>query len=149
MREVAKRGRTWPRRWRLVAVCAVVNSLAAGLIVLFGPADNAAIAPQAAAPPPLGLFFDLRWLLVDARSWLTFAVGAAVLLLLRSLLSAWQANLAWPGRPPPFGQLALRAAIFNVLTGVLLFPFALLLFALGAFSLSWLYLAAVPAALVV
>jgi len=132
----------------LVLVCLVTNLAEAGVAVGLGIAGGAAIAPQAAAPPPLALFGDLRWLLVYERSWTTFALGAGALLALRSSVTALQARLAWPGPKPPFGRLAARAALANVALGALLAPFALLLYGFGAFPVSWLYFAAVPSVVV-
>ncbi len=133
----------------LILTCLAANLAEAGFVVVCHIGGGAAIAPQAAAPPPLGLFSDLRWLLVYERSWPTFALGAGLVVTVRSSLSALQARLAWPGSPPPLAQLLARSFIFTVLLGALLFPFALLLFALAAFPVSWLYFAAVPCALVI
>jgi hypothetical protein len=107
------------------------------------------LAAQAAAPPPLALFGDLRWLLVYERSWPTFAAGLLLLLLLRPLLTAAQARLAWPDLDKPrLAGLWWRSLAFEVVVGALLSPFALMVFALGAFPVSWLFFAAVPPAIV-
>jgi hypothetical protein len=136
------------RWWALVSLCVLANVAEAAVVLLVGTAAGASIAPQAAAPAPLGLFSDMRWLLLYSRSWWSFAAWGMAAFAVRSLLTAGQVHLSWPGPRPPFRRLLARAAAFNLGAGILLTPLALILFAFAAFSVSWLYFAAVPSVVI-
>jgi hypothetical protein len=144
-------GRRQPRARPSAALrltCCGANLLEASIAVALGVRGGAALSPQAAAPPPLGLFSDLRWLVVYERSWPTFAAGLTFVLLARSALSALQLHLAWPKSAPAPRHVLTRLIVFDLALVVVLGPFALLLFGLAAFPVSWLYFAAVPSAVV-
>jgi hypothetical protein len=94
-------------------------------------------------------------MLVYERSWATFALVVGAWLLVRPLLGALQAAVSWPATPataaparPAFTSLWARSLAFDVAVGALLAPFALMVVALGAFPVSWLFFAAVPPVLV-
>lgn len=140
--------RAGPRLAALRLVCAGANVAEAAVALAFGIGGGLALAPQAAAPAPLGLFSDLRWLLVYERSWLSFALGLGLVLVFRTGLTALQIRLAWPTAPPALGRLFARLGAFHLVLAVVLMPFVLLLFGFAAFPVSWLYFAAVPSAIV-
>ena len=82
-------------RWRLP----VIEALILGMI---GAAGAQALAPQASAPAPFGVFHDLRWLLVFHPSWHAFALELAALIAVRSTITALLLRAAWPiGKDPP------------------------------------------------
>jgi len=142
-----REARTGARLGRLAALCVGVDLAVVVTALALGLPGGPETAPQAAAPPPLALFADLRFVLVYERSWPGFALLAAGVLLARSALTALQARLAWPPLPPPrFGLLFGRSLLFHLLAAALLGPSALLLYAMAAFPISWLFFAALPIA---
>lgn len=125
--------------------------LEASLLAALGPAPAMALAPQAGAVAPLGVFHDLRWLAVYSRSWAGFALEGTALLAGRTVLTALSVRAAWPsgkGRPA-LGRCVVRAGLFSLAAGSLLSPFAVALFGLAVVPVSWLWFAAVPGALIV
>lgn len=148
-----EQARFW-HRYPLLALTVALPVIEAGVGVMWKVGGTAGLAPQASAPAPLGVFHDLRWLLVYNRSWVMFAAGVVALVLERSLLTALFVRAAWPdgaGVPPrPSLRQALRwSAPFTVIALVALTPWALLLFGMAVVSLSWLFFTAVPPALAV
>ena len=130
--------------------------LAVGLPVLealilgaIGASDAQALAPQASAPAPFGVFHDLRWLLVFHPSWHAFALELAALIAVRSTITACLLRAAWPaGRPPPGAlRLAAGSVAFTIVAALVLLPFAALLLGMAIVSLSWLFFIAVPSVL--
>ena len=116
-----------------------------------GPGSRPDLAPQASAIAPFGVFSDLRWVSVYNNSWAALAAELAGVLVVRSALTALSIALAWPAnlRPPGVGKLVRRSLFATALAAVLLSPSVTLLFGLAALPVSWLFLAAVPAALLV
>ncbi|MGH9071111.1 MAG: hypothetical protein ACRDX8_08115 [Acidimicrobiales bacterium] len=135
----------------LIALCVGANLLEASLLAALGPASALALAPQASAVAPLGVFHDLRWLVVYADSWDDLAVKGLALLAARSALTALCVLAAWPdGIPRPnFRRCFLRAVVFNLFAGLLLAPMAVLLFGLAVAPVSWFWFAAVPSAAII
>lgn len=121
------------------------------LVGLLGPRSALALAPQATAIAPYGVFHDLRWLLVYSHSWLTVGLESAALLLVRGLITAWTVRLAWPrdAQRPAFRLLLLRSITFTTAAGVLLLFSGSLLVGLAVTSISYLFFTAVPVALFV
>jgi hypothetical protein len=131
---------------RLVATC--VGLVVAETIVVWAAAPHSglALAPQVSAPAPYDVFHDLRWLLVYHRSWLGFAFEAILFLGFRSVVTLVLVGASWPDgvARPPARELAQRCVRSTALLGLLLLPFAVLLFATAVFSLSWLFFVGVP-----
>jgi hypothetical protein len=135
----------------LVVTTVALAVVEATLVVAVGPADAAPLAPQVAAPPPFGVFHDLRWLLVYHPSWLVFVVGALALVAARAALDCALVRAAWPPdqEPPSLRTQLTHAARFTAATAAALVLFAVLTFALAFTSLSWLFFVAVPVLLMV
>jgi hypothetical protein len=124
----------------------VLEALILGVI---GAAGAQALAPQASAPAPFGVFHDLRWLLVFHPSWHAFALELAALIAVRSAITALLLRAAWPvGKDAP-GPLRLAAGsvAFTMVSALVLLPFAALLLGMAIVSLSWLFFIAVPSVL--
>ncbi|HZD65036.1 MAG TPA: hypothetical protein VE152_02945 [Acidimicrobiales bacterium] len=139
------------RRPTLLALCVAPNLLEAALLAWFGTQVNILLAPQASAPAPFGVFHDLRWLVVYANSWTSLALEGLALLVFRSLLTAFTVRAAWPPgmARPRLPALLARATLFTVAAAALLAPWTLLLFGEAVAPVSWFFLAAVPATLII
>ncbi len=139
-------GKPW-----LVALCVGGTVLEAVLLSLAGPRSAMGLAPQASALAPFGVFCDLRWLIVYHNSWPGFAGEALALLVGRAMFTAATVAAAWPEtRPrPALARLVVRSTVFTALAAVLLAPWTVLLFGLAVISVSWLFIAAVPSALII
>ena len=114
--------------------------------------ENAALGPQATAPPGLDVFHDMRWVSVFHNSWLTFGLELAAVVVLRSLWMAWVVRMSWPdsaGPPPALFSAARRAVLFYALAMVLFVPWVVLLFGMAFSHLSFLFFAALPPALAI
>jgi hypothetical protein len=124
----------------------VIEALILGMI---GAANAQALAPQASAPAPFGVFHDLRWLLVFHPSWHAFALELAALIVVRSTITALLLWAAWPiGKDPPGPmRLAAGSVAFTMVSALVLLPFAALLLGMAIVSLSWLFFIAVPSVL--
>jgi len=135
----------------LIALCVAAAVVEALLVVLLGPAAAIALAPQVSGLAPIGVFHDLRWLLVFTDSWTTFGFELGALLVVRTVFTAACVRLAWPaGRAAPsWRSLLLRSLSITLVTGVLLFPFASLLFGMAVVSVSWFFLGAFPAVIAI
>lgn len=147
---------TWRRvassRWtKLTALCVGLNLLEASLVTVFQHGAHPDMAPQANAIVPFGVFGDLRWISVYHDSWAAVAGELAAMLVVRGGLTALSIVLAWPSQlPPPTAGTALRRGVCaTALSAVLLLPSVTLLFGLAVLPVSWLFLAAVPTALLV
>jgi hypothetical protein len=138
------------RHRALIAFC-VVASMAEALVVILVSRPARALAPQAVAIPPLGVFHDLRWLFVYADSWWVFGLGLAAIIVGRAALTTLLVRLAWPVElPKPGLQNGLwSSAAFTAFAAVLLSPMVALVFAVAVVPFSWPYLAAVPAVVLV
>jgi hypothetical protein len=112
-----------------------------------GPA--LALAPQAAATAPFGIFHDERWLLVYAGSWPVVAFGAVGIVVTRGALTGIMVKLAWPESAPPLSwRNALVRGWWSTLgAGALLSLCAALLVAFEMAPISDLWLCAVPTAI--
>lgn len=139
------------RRWRLIAICAGLPLAETIVLWAVGLSGDLGIAPQISGPPPFDVFHDLRWLLVFHRSWLGFALGLAVLLVARSLITGLIVREAWPEHldRPSFATAWRTSLLFTITAVLLMAPWALLLFGLAVVPLSWLFFTAVPSALMV
>ena len=132
-----------------VAIGLAVGELA--LVNLLGPQTALAGAPQVSAPPPYDVFHDLRWLAVYVPSWLAFALALVVFFVARTGVTAVLVAHAWPNSVPrPSGRERVRRAAWStaILT-VLLVPWVVMLFATAVFSLSYLWIVAVPVVLMI
>ena len=114
-----------------------------------GPIPALALAPQATAPAPWAVFHDLRWLLVYTHSWLTVALEFLAFVIVRGGITAWTVWLAWPHDRdrPSFLTMARRAVTFTIAAAILLTFSASLLVGLAVASVSYLFFASVPVAL--
>lgn len=140
------------RRHRaLVALCVLVPMAEATVVAALGPLSAGPITPQSTAPVPFGVFHDLRWVLVYHSSWLSFGLEMAALWGLRSALTAATVRLAWPqdADPPHWPHLLRLGAASTLATGLLLFPFAALLFGMAVVPVSYLFFGALPVVLVI
>ena len=134
----------------LIALAVGGAVLQAGLLSVAAPAARP-LAPQVTALPPLGIFYDLRWLFGYNRSWDGFALTFAGLVLARAALSMALIRLAWPYRlpRPSYAGTFGRCIVFTVIVSVLLSPVVTLLFGVSLLPFSWPYLAALPAMLLI
>jgi hypothetical protein len=134
---------------QLIVLAAGLPVLEALVLGLVGAPGAQALAPQATAPAPFGVFHDLRWLLVFHASWFAFALELAALIAVRSALTALLVRAAWPpGMDPPSPlRLLGGSVVFTVVSAVVLLPFAALLLGMAIVSLSWLFFIAVPSML--
>ncbi|MGA3218117.1 MAG: hypothetical protein ABSE77_03400 [Acidimicrobiales bacterium] len=138
-------------RWRLVALCTGLNLAETAAVMGFDPGARPELAPQASAIAPFGVFGDLRWVSVYNNSWAALAGELMAVLVVRGAITAVSIALAWPAHlpRPSVGKLVRRSLFATALAAVLLSPSVTLLFGLAAVPVSWLFLAAVPAALLV
>lgn len=135
------------RAHRLLLATAIGAAVAeTALVAALVPDPPVALGAQVSAPEPLGVFHDLRWLLVFHRSWVGFALGALALLAFRSTMSTLLVVAAWPRGVPRPGWAATQARVAGatLLAAVVLTPWAVLLFAGAAISLSWFFYVGVP-----
>ena len=145
----------WRRRLSpftaLAALCVGLNLLETGLVLGFDHGARPDLAPQASAVAPFGVFGDLRWLSVYHDSWLSLGLEVAAMLAVRATLIGVSVGLAWPSgldRPSP-PRLLRQGLVGTAIAAVLLAPSVALLFGMAAVPVSWLFLAAVPAAFLV
>jgi hypothetical protein len=133
----------------LIVLAVALPVLEALILGVIGAAGAQALAPQASAPAPFGVFHDLRWLLVFHPSWHAFALELAALIAVRSTITALLLRAAWPidKDPPSPGRLAAGSVAFTMVSALVLLPFAALLLGMAIVSLSWLFFVAVPSAL--
>jgi hypothetical protein len=133
----------------LVVVCTAAAVVEALLVDAFAPASSLGLATQVTAPPPFGVFHDLRWIVVYHESWLGLAGELLAFVVFRSVLTAVCLRAAWPHDLPrePWALSIRRSVVFTVIVGVLLAPWAALMFALAVVSLSWLFFVAIPVVL--
>jgi hypothetical protein len=133
----------------LIVLAVTLPVLEALILGVIGASGAQALAPQASAPAPFGVFHDLRWLLVFHPSWHAFALELAALIVARSTITALLLRAAWPiGKPAPGPpRLAACSVAFTVVSALVLLPFAALLLGMAIVSLSWLFFIAVPSVL--
>jgi len=146
---MVKRGR-WTG-WRLVGLAAGLPMLEAVLIDLFGPGPARALAPQASALGPFGVFHDLRWLLVYHWSWIFFIFELTVAIVVRGALIGFFVREAWPEDVPrPSARATIvRGILFTAGAVVILAPWAIIMFAQAVIPVSWFFFAAIPPFLIV
>ena len=125
--------------------------LEAVLIDLFGPGPARALAPQASALGPFGVFHDLRWLLVYHWSWIFFIFELAVAIVVRGAIIGFFVREAWPeGVPRPSARAAIvRGIVFTAGAVVVLAPWAIIMFAQAVIPVSWFFFAAIPPFLII
>ena len=133
----------------IAAACGTAMSEAV-LLVLLAPTARA-LAPQVTALPPLAVFHDLRWLYGVQRSWFTFCLLLAGLVLTRSAVNAVMVRLAWPaGLPSPAPLMALgRALAVTAFALVVMSPIVSVTFGVAILPFSWPFLAMLPAMLLI
>ena len=126
------------------AVGLAVGELA--IVSLLGPYTALAGAPQVSAPAPYDVFHDLRWVAVYVPSWFVFVVALGALFAARTAVTAVLVANAWPTAVarPSARELVRRAAWSTAILAVLLVPWVVMLFASAVFSLSYLWIVAVP-----
>lgn len=137
------------RVWLLIFVTAGIAMAEAAALRSAGDVSVLGLAPQVTAPPPYGVFHDMRWLFVYNSSWFTFAWQAAALVVVRTLLSTLVITLAWPepdrDHDHDHGRPSLRSMLlsnfgFAVTALFVLSPWACISFAASGTSLSWFVL---------
>jgi hypothetical protein len=133
----------------LIVLAVALPVLEALILAVIGASGAEALAPQATAPAPFGVFHDLRWLLVFHPSWHAFALELTAFIVVRSTITALLVRAAWPRGMQPPGALRLAAAsvAFTMVSALVLLPFAALLLGMAIVSLSWLFFIAVPSVL--
>jgi hypothetical protein len=133
----------------LVVVCALAAVLETVLVSVFAPTASLGLATQVVAPPPFGAFHDLRWIVVYHESWLGLAFELLAFVVFRAGLTTVCLRAAWPSDVPeePLAVTVRRSVVFTIVVGVLLAPWAGLMFALAVVSLSWLFFVAIPVVL--
>jgi hypothetical protein len=146
---MVKRGR-WTG-WRLVGLAAGLPMVEAVLINLFAPSPARALAPQASALGPFGVFHDLRWLLVYHWSWMFFILELTLAIVVRGALIGIFVREAWPdGVPRPSARAAIvRGILFTAGAVVVLGPWAIIMFAQAVIPVSWFFFAAIPPFLII
>jgi hypothetical protein len=129
------------RRGLLVAATGGAMAEAAVLAAL-APAARG-LAPQVTALPPLAVYHDLRWLFGFGLPWPVFILLAAVLVGVRSAVSAGLIRLAWPAgsRPPALPALLWSCTALTVFAALLLSPVVALMFGASVVPFSWPFLA--------
>ncbi len=133
----------------LITLCCGTAMAEAFLLIVLAPAARA-LAPQVSALPPLAIFHDLRWLYSTQRSWLSFCLLLAGLVVARAALNTALVRLAWPAylTPPPLA--ALRGAlVVTTLACLLISPLVSLTFGVAILPFSWPFLALLPAMLLI
>ena len=139
------------RRWRLVSLAAGLPMLEVVLIGLYAPSRARALAPQASALAPFGVFHDLRWILVYHRSWVYFIVELAIAIVVRGALIGFFVQESWPDdMPQPSTRTTIvRGILFTGGAVLLLVPWAIIMFAQAVIPVSWFFFAAIPPFLVI
>ena len=109
----------------------------------------AAIAAQVTAPPPFGVFHDLRWVLGFHPSWQWFAVEIVAAVALRGTFIGVAVRLAWPRdrERPSLQRSILHGITFAAVASLVMAPWAVLLFGMSVTPVSWLFIAAMTPAL--
>lgn len=127
----------------LLCLAAIPPAAEAAALRATGMGAIAGIAPHVTAPPPFGVYHDLRWVLVLHRSWLGLAGEMAALVAFRTLLNTGLILAAWPeGRPRPgVRSLLVSNALVTLLLVALMWPWAALAGMSAATSLSWFVMA--------
>lgn len=135
----------WYAHPALLVVAVGGAMLEAAVLVLLAREDALGLAPHLTAPPPYGVFHDLRWVLAFHPGWLAFAGEVVAMLTFRGLLTATLVRAAWPRRDdvPTWGVAFRRGVAFSVIASVVLLPWAGLLFGLAIAPVSWLWFAAI------
>jgi hypothetical protein len=133
----------------LLTLAAVPPAVEAAVLVQVRLLASLGIPPQITAIRPYNVLHDLRWVLVYHDSWLGFALELSGALVLRSLLNFGLTVLAWPAwaARPPLRELAVRNAAVTGMSALLMLPWAALLVAGAVVSLSWFFLGALLATL--
>lgn len=121
------------------------------LMVGLDPGSPPQLAAQTSGVSPFGVFAAMRWVSVYHNSLLSFAGELLLALALIWALTTSCVLLAWPAAKerPTWSRVALQSLLSTVLSALLLAPSVVLLFGAAAIPLSWLFIAAVPAALLV
>ncbi|MDM4718128.1 alpha/beta hydrolase [Micromonospora sp. WMMA1363] len=129
----------------LLALAAVLPAVEAAILAVVGFQAARGLSPQITAVWPYGTYHELRWLFVYHQTIPGFILAFVALSVLRGVLSAAFATLAWPtGTPCPSWQWLLRRNIWvAVLTAVILSPWVALSMAFATTALSWYLLASV------
>lgn len=133
----------------LLALTAGPAAAEAALLLWAGNRAALALAPQAGAPVPVGVFHDLRWVLVYHDSWTTFALALLGAVALRTVLGTATVLAAWPPetpRPCP-RRLAGTTLIATAVSLAALAPWAAVTVAAGVTALSWFSVGATIAVL--
>jgi hypothetical protein len=127
------------RRLLLFVVTAGATMGEVAALNAYGYVSALGLAPQVSAPPPFGVFHDLRWLFVYNTSWGSFAAEAVALVIFRSLLNTAIIVLAWPKNHdrPRLPALLLGNLTFTVIALIILSPWACVAFAASGTSLSY------------
>jgi hypothetical protein len=147
-------GAVWAPRapwWKLSGLCVTANLAETGLVMGFDHGTRPDLAPQASALAPFAVFSDLRWVSVYHYSWSLFVLEIVAMLLVRGAIVSASVALTWPANVsrPGAGSLYARGVTATALAALFLAPSVTLLFGLAAVPVSWLFLAAVPAAVLV
>src|SRR5262245_18304238 len=130
----------------LVAVAVGLAVVELAIVNLLGPHTALASAPQVSAPAPYDVFHDLRWIAVYVPSWFAFVVALAGFIVARTAVTAVLVANAWPAAVarPEMRELLRRAAWSTAILVLILVPWVVMLFASAVFSLSYLWIVAVP-----
>lgn len=140
---------TMARRRLLLAASVGLPLVELAILAAVRVPSGVSLAGQASALGPFGAFHDLRWLFVFHDSTISFVWGLVAVLAGRSLLVAGFVWAAWPAeaRRPAARTLVVHALLATTVAVVLLSPWVTLLFGAAIVPLSWVFFAAVPAAL--
>jgi hypothetical protein len=127
------------RRLLLFVVIAGAAMGEVAALKAYGYESALGMAPQVSAPPPFGVFHDMRWLFVYNTSWGSFAAEAVALVIFRGLLNTAIIVLAWPAdRPRPrLRSVLLGNMAFAAVALIILSPWACVAYAASGTSLSY------------
>lgn len=123
----------------LLALAALLPMIEAMVLIAVRLPAAQGVVSQVTAVRPYDSYHDLPWLLVYHDSWTAFGLGAVAVIVVRGLLSAGLAALAWPdGAPRPSWRWLLRRNLeVAAVAMVVISPWAVLAVAFAAVSLSW------------
>jgi hypothetical protein len=130
-----------------LAVSVILPLLEATVLLTAGPKGAIALAPQVDAPAPLDLFHDLRWVMTYHSSWAALAGELIGIIGARAAYQMWVIRQL--GHPHDSWRVVFgRLVRFYALVAVVLIPFVDVLFGLAVTHLSYLFLVAIPPAVV-
>lgn len=136
------------RRRGLLAL--TIGGAVVEVVALLLAGRDPAIGVHGLAPPPYGIFHDLRWVLTHHPGAAALGAEALAAVLVRGLVVAAAVRAAWPRGMdvPSWRDLVGRALGASILGLLVLAPWAALLLGMAVTPVSWLWFAGVVPVLV-